>query len=405
MKRYHISFIVLLLVLLSGCAPKKENVLEVDFEAEMPLMELKLSDLAEVSYIALQDRDSNRIMTHAYCLSKTIYIDSIYTIVGDNFPNSAARDKRPGIITVFDNKGRFVRNIGLTNTFKGRVINWNFSMDVEPGLNNILICQTGYPKIIPFFKYDIQGNLLYKDTIGKKHVDNNIALFGDSLHIYDNFSRYVSLSGKIIGKGRTLDVMDLNTGEFIECDDIEYAKPHDMNIATIVANYRTRNGVYLTNDRSDTVYFVDRNLNVTPKFVATRHYGKDMNLVCPIMETDEYILFCNEMNMGARDNNRLEFANYIYVKKQNQIYKVIPGCPTADYNAVPFEDYLLKDYLRVHPCFNTLNSNIMVCPLSIEYLKSHYEILPEELKSITEKAHPDDNPVLMVMKFNKRVNF
>ena len=167
--------------------------------------------------------------------------------------------------------------------------------------------------------------------------------------------------------------------------------------------YKAKNGVYLTNDRSDTVYFVDRSLNVTPKFVATRHYDKDMNLVCPIMETDEYILFCNKMNMGARDNNRFEFANYIYVKKQNKIYKITPGCPIADYNAVPFEDYLLKDYLRVHPYFNTLNSNIMVCPLSIEYLKSHYETLPEELKSIAGKAHPDDNPVLMIMRFGKQL--
>lgn len=404
MKQINVLWLILVIAIFTNCDNKisHNNIIEVDFEAEFPMMELRLSDLAEVSYIPLQGEDSNRIVTHSYILSKAIYIDSNYIIVGDHFPNHPVKEKMPGIITVFDYNGQFLRNIGFINIFKGRVVNLSFCMDIEPVSNNIFVCHIGYPRTVPFFKYDIQGNLLYKDTINKKHTD--IALFGDSLHMYNSSSRYVSyFTGKIVQKGRTLNVMDLNTGEFIDCDDIEYSKPHDMNIATIVANYKAKNGVYLTNDRSDTVYFVDRSLNVTPKFVATRHYDKDMNLVCPIMETDEYILFCNKMNMGARDNNRFEFANYIYVKKQNKIYKITPGCPIADYNAVPFEDYLLKDYLRVHPYFNTLNSNIMVCPLSIEYLKSHYETLPEELKSIAGKAHPDDNPVLMIMRFGKQL--
>ena len=78
------------------------------------------------------------------------------------------------------------------------------------------------------------------------------------------------------------------------------------------------------------------------------------------------------------------------------------GIKSSDEN---YSDYLLKNHLRLAYWYNTINSNIMICPLTIKYLKSHYDILPDELKIITNKAHPDDNPVLMVMKFGKELPY
>ena len=80
MKRYFplpaiILFAVLTSINLSGCKTQEKplSLINVDFSLEYPVMDLKISDIADISYIPLGGKDSARLLTPAQLFKNRIY--------------------------------------------------------------------------------------------------------------------------------------------------------------------------------------------------------------------------------------------------------------------------------------------------------------------------------------------
>ena len=156
------------------------------------------------------------------------------------------------------------------------------------------------------------------------------------------------------------------------------------------------------------MYVIDNNLNIYPNFVSTNNYKNNpeiQNIIYPLVETHEYIIFCNCMDYQSQMEKRFKFGNWIYVKQEQRIYKI------ADIGYIGYEEskdnatyvfHLLNDKIFLNQRFSTQNNDILICALSPQSLKENFTKLPLDLQNIAVDLIVDDNPVLMVMKFGKK---
>ena len=97
-----------------------------------------------------------------------------------------------------------------------------------------------------------------------------------------------------------------------------------------------------------------------------------------------------------------EKANYIYIKSEKQIYKLTVCHKPSKEKSILGEE-LLEDKIYLQPNFLTRHNDVMVCVFKVPALKENYNLLPDDLKRITDASSEDDNPVLMIMRFGKQL--
>ena len=97
-----------------------------------------------------------------------------------------------------------------------------------------------------------------------------------------------------------------------------------------------------------------------------------------------------------------EKANYIYIKRAQQIYKLAVCHKTSKEISILGEE-LLEDKIYLQANFLTRHNDVMVCVFKVPALKENYNLLPDDLKRITDASAEDDNPVLMIMRFGKQL--
>ena len=83
------------------------------------------------------------------------------------------------------------------------------------------------------------------------------------------------------------------------------------------------------------------------------------------------------------------------MKREKQIYQL----PCSNHFPKNNEEILWKDEFLLQDYYLTKTPNTLVSVLAISFLKEKYNLLPDELKRITDASSADDNPVLMVMRF------
>ena len=394
----------------NNVADIQDGVIVFDSRKEYPVLDLKLSELAEVSFVKIKGEDSVNFLTHAYDLPENIYVDNNRIIIGDCLPNKDIEPKNDHIIYLFDETGDFIRSFGRSSRNPNE---WQSSIRMLYDSHNeeVITHQISYFGNI-LERYDIHGNHLSTDTLDNPYR-NSICI--DRKIILQNIYTKYAVVGKISGTGgKSINVYDIDSKSYESVEPY----PHEQTILELESSaphalYASEKGIYVTDKRSDIVYLFDKDYKFLPKFKSVREpkYRNNpeiQNLLYPLIETEEYILFCNNMDFKSQTAHRFKYGNYIFMKGENKIYQ-LQDLGYIDYDfdkhidIVMYEDYLLKDEIAFSNQMKTLNSDILVCAIEPSYLYENFDTLPLELKNLSENISSDDNPVLVIMKFGKPI--
>ena len=409
-----IFYTIVLAIFLCACknsdsVDSNNEIISVDLNKEYPTLDIKLSDLADVSFIALGGSDTVNIMTSLFVLNNHICIDEDLMIVGDCMPGYRdVESKCKNEIYLFDTCGHFIRSFG-EGIKKANGMNSFKNLRVFPKENIIGIHKVITEEQIILF-YDYFGNVVKTDTLDKSYLFS--AVIDNKLVLYDHHSSFISMfSNKHIERGCTINVYNLETGDYESVQDIRHKfVKNDNKVSATPALYPAGNKIYISSPRTDTVYVIDDNLKITAQFNSINSCmdnPDERNIIYPIIETSEYIIFCNGMDYNSQKTKRFKFGNWIYVKQDKQIYKITDMGYLGNkesYDNPTYVSHLLNDEVFLSSNFNTQNSDILICSISPQYLIEHFTELPMDLQKIAANLRKDDNPVLMVMKFGKELN-
>ena len=403
MAKYLLAIVALLFcACVSESTDVKDGVIIFDSSKEYPHKDLKLSDLADVTFIPLGGEDSVNFLTYSTSLPKSTYIDSSRIIMGDFSPWRDVVSKSNKSIYFFDPSGKFERSMGIWDKYKGNYPSFN-RMAVLPSQEKVIVYSISYePGELVEFSYD--GNVRVVEHLEKSYLSS---VMNNKLILFDNLYKLESHPDFHIG--RALDVYDMEKGFIRDFDDLDVG---DYKLARVDAGYglySTAAKTYITNCRTDKIYALDTNYKITVAFdcvYKNKEYPNDHNIVFPLIETDEYILFCNSMDGYSEKAKRYKYSNWIFMKVEGKIYHISNLGDFRFYvSDTPAHDICNRSLLQDKVCLSkynkTLNSDKLVSVMDIEFLKDNIDILPEHLQKVLESKSSEDNPVLMVMKFGK----
>lgn len=360
------------------------SLILIDTSRDYPESDLRLSDVAEVKYIPLQYGKDSILFVNPGSLSVTVFHDTIFVfdwkpptiariILYDTLGNPLSKIERPGR----GPEEYVLLKSYVLDTLRHEIYGWdNISLKM--------------------LVYDFNGEHLRSKTFDNKY-DLVSSINENYLLGYNVYSRRMSSvePGKLIDtKRKTLTFIgknDLDEGVY----EFDYARPGEGWSDCIVNNLITsKEGLYISNDRSDTVYFMDRDLNLTPRMVnPTSQSGIRMSTVIPTIETERYLFISNEY-YGDQNIPRKRPDFYVYDKIQKQIYRLKKDASLAS-------DFLLlaNDYIAMNQFGLTQNHNYFATFSPPGHLHENYERLPAQLKAIADRLDDMDNPVLMLIKF------
>ena len=409
MKRYFtlhamVFFAVFSSIILQGCKTQETplSLINVDFSLEYPVMDLKISDIADISYIPLGGKDSARLLTPAQLFKNRIYIDDSLIFIGDFAPYRKDGEwnryfPQKGKLVMFSTAGKYLGTVFKAQDNKEDILfGLRAPYEVDSDSKEIYAFSE-YGRFMRAFNYS--GEILSSSGSLQNEKYRESALLGDTLVLFDINSQYISSSGQLRNRGAIMQLYDIRSGKFVPHKGIHFARPGNINLIFENSITHTTDGLYIITERTDTVYHINRKLEITPIFTSVQHFEDARNMVCPLVETEDYILFCNSLDSVSKRNKRFRNANYIYMKAEGQIYQL----PCSNSFPEDEAELLWKDEFLLNSSNLTKTPNTLVSVLPITLLKEKYNLLPDNLKRITDTASEEDNPVLMVIRFGKRI--
>ncbi len=381
------------------CAPESTDeangIIVFDNNKEYPVMDLKLSDIADIEFVQLKDEDSAFISQPNF--SRHIYLGDNCIIMG----NYTVYHPTSFGIYKFDGDGKFICRITGFGRGPGEVDTFA-KMSVEGDSCLFLASALGSDIIM----LDLHGNFLQSWRQPRGHSETQF--IGNNAIIYDRISRYISSSGKTTERGAPLKMMDLNSSE------ITTLLPHEISNGIIRDNregfqntkmmgdepnlIKLNNGLYFHSFRFDTVYFIGKDLRPTPKIAINKIYREDEYYsIYPLVETDDYILLRDCYNDYTITQYGKDENQYIYLKDKQRIYRI-----ANSFKPEKFMDnakLLLQNEVRIASGMLSLNQNIFTIALTHETLMEQYEYLPSKVKAMADTMTEDSNPVIMFIKF------
>ncbi|MCL2738827.1 MAG: 6-bladed beta-propeller [Bacteroidales bacterium] len=365
---------------------------------------MKISDIADVSYIPLE---TENVLFGSSVTPRQLFVCGDKIFIGDPYaPNPK--------LVVYDRTGTFVQILGSYGRGPGEYLSiGGFVVDTLTG--KVTIYDNLQGKLIV---YDIDGKFRHERKL--REIYENQAEFSsielisdDRLLAFNGYSllvakediqrpdgRYIARAGQAYNRGKTLMIIDNRTLSELPFSGFEYANPGTFMVFTIFSHLTTqREGVYLTSVRSDTIYFMNRNLEVVPKFRDITNYGSSgfEARLFPAAETERYVLFSTEL--GQQEDNNIARRFFAYDKKSEKLFRLNSDLPEKNLEYFSQEYFMINDQLALTQFSLTLNHNYASRLFSPLFLLEHYNRLPKELKEITKSLKEDDNPVLMLIKF------
>ena len=359
------------------------SLILIDTSREYPESDLRLSDVAEVKYIPLKYGKDSIIFANPAPYAVTVHRDTIYILNWKPLSLSQviAYDTLGNPLSKIDKMGRgpneYTQLISyMLDTTRRVIYGWDDHSQ----------------KILA---YDLDGNCLGEKSLGVNYTQM-ANLNDDYLLGYNSFSLMESdTPGKVIDSGRKT-ITFINKDDFTETVyDFDYEKPEPNNRPSITYRHltHTKEGIYITNERSDTVYFLDRDLKLTPRIVdITPRSQYRMSVIMPTIETDRYLFLSNNYYMDNPPYKSPDY--YVYDKQEKQIYRLKTDKSIKASFVLLANDYIALDQFDLTRTYNYTSS--FGPPY---HLRREYDNLPPELREIVDTLDDLDNPVLMLIKF------
>lgn len=335
---------------------------------EYPETNIKLSELATLSYIPLGTDDKTIIMQRGACTGNEYIMtsDRIYM------------HEEQAEIYIFKTDGTPIKKINHKGGGPEEYSSISsFAIDT---LQNELFVQDAHRK--QTLVYDLDGNFKRK----LPNLAKEIVLLNDSLLL--NFFQYNPRGPRysVVRKSDGSNVLNLHIRFNVNL-------PHDswgrLAYGSLI---KSPNGAFLSNLGNDTIFEIRKDLNVTPRIIDISDYGTNFAQVHPTIETGRYLMF---YILRCHTYKPLVYERfYIYDKKEKQTYKM------SDY---PGNSYwtLMDDYPHINNWTTTQNCNIAIRSRLVSSLfEAEGKHGDAELKALINKLDEDANPVLQVMTFH-----
>jgi len=404
MKRCVIKIFLLFLCFVSCTGHKNNDVVDgvIQFSPtrKYPLIDLNLSDIADVEFVQLKDRDSAFIFQPYF--SNNTYIEDSCIIVGNYTP----RDFSSFGIYRFDRQGNFLNRISGYGRGPGEFASLA-KMSVESD-SSILLFSLFEHKIV---KVNSKGDILGSWFLPRGHSE--VQLLGNSVIIYDRLSIYFNSKGQLVERGAPLKVFDLATSKVSdlltkEClnnaiqDNAKTNGHSDPEFLTGYSNLiKTKDGLYLASIQFDTVYFINRNLEVKPKIsIDKTGIPNEYYTLLPVIDMKDYILL-RDVYGGEHRYDKGKRNYYIFLKNENRIYQI-----RNDYiydNEIEYSSIFFMDKLALCEIYISLNYNVFDVYFTYEDIKDCYNEIPNSIKPLFDTIAEDDNPILAIVKFRESI--
>jgi len=386
--------VIILLISLMGCSRENSNnIITIDANENYPELDLKLSDIADISYIPLKlGKDSIFIKGS---MPRSVFVTSDRIFVGD--PNIT--DPK---IVVYNHNGEPLFRIGEKGNGPGELISGHFCFVADTIRKEVFIWGTMENQL---YVFSLEG--LYKrskNDYGSKISFNNLenlnnkTLFGFNPKAIYYQPEWIAKGNKIINRGRrSLSFFDKDSLTLIDVPDINFSRAHIGKTGTSMMSItKTFNGSYFFTLRSDTTFFLNDSLKITPRFVdITKYENKGERSIFPVLETNRYIFLTTAMALSVdSDFNSIKFL--VYDKTKRKIFKIKSELPKKESDD-PVAHY--AEHINIVAFDQTLNPNYIARYLYYGTLKNNYDRLSDTLKRIAGQMNENDNPVLMLIKF------
>lgn len=400
MKRYSFLFAV---CALSACGRGGndcvDGIIVFDNSKDYPELDLKLSDVADVTYIALKGVNEGYPVDAQFKFEgKNAYIheDEIYFI-------SNARE-----IYVFDIFGTPLRQLNRIGRGPEEYGDGILNFWSEPDNNSV--CVIGTNNLIKEYdaeSFKFKSSFPYEFSSRPTDV---ISLNRD----------YLILHGK---RPLSREISPVTYHLFLKSNRMaqplppKMERPYDFDdsfLLTYPGLTYGRDGVFMNNTRCDTIWRIDRQtLEVFPRMVdKSKYFGKNMK-VLPSFETDRYIFFSPiYQKFDWVDNQTVpintpwpEDRMFAFDKEKEKIFRISMDrsdpFPDGDSPIVDRKFAWAFDECWLTCWHTTLNDNYGAAMYQAYELLDNMDKLPPELKKIAETLNENDNPVLALIKFKE----
>lgn len=342
-------------------------------EEEYPETGIRLSELADISYIPLGINENTILRLQGTCEG------NIYLLTH----NRIYLNEEQSVIYIFKRDGTPLKKIDRQGN--GPEEYTYISSYVVDTLHQEIFVQDVHKK--RSLVYDLEGN--FKRTFPNKAKE--IAQLNDSLLV--NYFQYNP-------KGPRYSVIRKSDGSQIAACPIRFnvKLPNDaLGRLAYGSLIKSPNGVFLSNLGNDTVFEIRKEMQILPRIIDKSNYGTNFAQAHPTIETGRYLLFyilrCHSYKPAVKQNF------YAYDKKEKQIYKM------RDY---PDNDYwtLLDDYPHIQNWETTQDFQTGVRSRLVQsLLDAKGKHGDAQINQLVPTLDEDANPILQVMTFHNVTKF
>ena len=408
--RYSVSsFSLIMYIMLFGCHSGDQTVNDgglvlLDANQKGARMDLHITDVADVYLIPLRFGPDNVL------LNITSARRSLFVFHNEIFLGNWLRDHP--LLVVYNFQGEPIRLIGSRGRGPGEYLQLS-GFIVDTLANEIITYDRDANKFLVYsttgiFKRErfVENNGLYTQYTDIENINDRymLAYKDNSREVSDKTWEVMGVpivqANTIYNRGRTFTLYDKQTLSEVDFLNFDFARPSQWNAKILFHNLTTtENGVYITSQRTDTIYFMDRNLELSPQFVDVTNYSAKFNEahLFPVAETNKYIFFSVEIAFDPEQPNRNKIKHFVYDKEVKQFFRLNTGL-SEDPMDCNYKDALIRNKVAFDQFLPTLNHDFVSSMLTPEYLWKRYNELPEIYRNITKNLKMDDNPILMLMK-------
>ena len=396
------SLILILFIVLFGCRSDNQAAIDMlDANQDQNRIDLQITDIADISYIPLKYGAEN-IVVGTTSVTRNIFVSHDKIFLGDVFYQS------PKLIS-YDFNGEPIHVFGSYGRGPGEYVNISgFIVDmptdeviIYDALQSkfVVFGTTGIFKREKFLEGGVKTNYSAIENINERYMlayKEDSKVIGNEDIFSANGQLFMSKNNPVTW-GKLFTLYDKQTLSEVDFLDFEYERPSRFQIYTILNNLTTtRDGVYVTSARTDTIYFMNRELELMPRFVDVTRY-RDVNheaRLFPSAESEKYIFFSTALENNFDNQNLRRF--FAYDKKSKKLLRINTGMPEQGV-VNTWESLINNEVVFGNPTL-TRNHNYAATLLPPLFLLEHFDSLPAELKDMTTQIREDDNPVLMLMK-------